>query len=287
LSVSGAELEKPAQELGRTFVQRLDLHARQLDNDRYICVHKPLRVGHLIAHLHGNITLGTYVLSAESKARFIVFDVYDARQFGDLLRLAESFTDDDVPVHIENSRRGGHLWLFFDQEVSGGEAREFGLSLMSAHGIEEMELFPKQSRLGSGSGSLVRMAFGVHRLTGQSYGFISPDGAPIALSIPEQIKVLSSHQRVSKAALDDWVGHRSSSPPKAIPGSSEHSGELLSASIKDSISVLEFISQYLDLKPVGSGAIGLCPFHDDHNPSFGVNDEGNFWHCFAGCGGDR
>jgi hypothetical protein len=48
---------------------------------------------------------------------------------------------------------------------------------------------------------------------------------------------------------------------------------------------LEFVSQYVDLKPTARGAIGLCPFHDDHHPSFGVNDEGNYWHCFAGCGG--
>jgi hypothetical protein len=40
-----------------------------------------------------------------------------------------------------------------------------------------------------------------------------------------------------------------------------------------------------DLRPTGSGPIGLCPFHDDHHPSFGVNDEGNYWNCFAGCGG--
>jgi DNA primase len=30
---------------------------------------------------------------------------------------------------------------------------------------------------------------------------------------------------------------------------------------------------------------GFCPFHDDQVRSFGVNDSGNFWHCFAGCGG--
>jgi len=31
----------------------------------------------------------------------------------------------------------------------------------------------------------------------------------------------------------------------------------------------------------------LCPFHDDHNPSFSVYDDGDrfFWKCFAGCGG--
>ena len=43
--------------------------------------------------------------------------------------------------------------------------------------------------------------------------------------------------------------------------------------IKASVTVLEFVSQYVDLKPTASGAVGLCP--------------GNYWDCFAGCGGDR
>ncbi|MHA2380553.1 MAG: CHC2 zinc finger domain-containing protein [Candidatus Thorarchaeota archaeon] len=60
---------------------------------------------------------------------------------------------------------------------------------------------------------------------------------------------------------------------------------MVSEKIKSSVTVLEFVSQYVDLKPTGSGAISLCPFHDDHRPSFGVNDEGNYWHCFAGYGG--
>jgi DNA primase len=51
--------------------------------------------------------------------------------------------------------------------------------------------------------------------------------------------------------------------------------------------VLEFVSQYVNLKPTASGAIGLCPFHDDHRPSFGVNATGNYWNYLAGCGGGR
>jgi DNA primase len=41
----------------------------------------------------------------------------------------------------------------------------------------------------------------------------------------------------------------------------------------------------VDLKPTGSGAIGCYPFHEDQRPSFGVNSQDNYWHCFAGCGG--
>ena len=60
---------------------------------------------------------------------------------------------------------------------------------------------------------------------------------------------------------------------------------MVSERIKASVTVLEFVGECVDLKPTSSGAIGLCPFHDDHTPSFGVNIEGNYWHCFAGCGG--
>ena len=33
------------------------------------------------------------------------------------------------------------------------------------------------------------------------------------------------------------------------------------------------------------GTQAKCPFHDDGHPSFSVNIEENYWHCFAGCGG--
>ena len=39
-------------------------------------------------------------------------------------------------------------------------------------------------------------------------------------------------------------------------------------------------------KRSGAWTMALCPFHDDHNPSFGVKlgSEGGHWECFAGCG---
>jgi hypothetical protein len=40
-------------------------------------------------------------------------------------------------------------------------------------------------------------------------------------------------------------------------------------------------------QPKANGyALGLCPFHDDHTPSFGVNltDPRGHWICYAGCG---
>ena len=50
--------------------------------------------------------------------------------------------------------------------------------------------------------------------------------------------------------------------------------------IKDAIEDLG-----VKLKPTSSGKLmGLCPFHDDHNPSLFVDTEKGYWRCFAGCG---
>ncbi len=37
------------------------------------------------------------------------------------------------------------------------------------------------------------------------------------------------------------------------------------------------------LQPHGANLIGLCPFHDDHAPSFVVTPSKNLWHCLGAC----
>jgi hypothetical protein len=285
LPVPDTELSRPALVLAQRFVQRWDLHAYQLDDGSYICVHEPLNVGHLLDHVRGEITLGAYLLDQDSRARFLVLDADDAQGWERLGHLARELAEEDVAPYLEKSRRGGHLWLFLAQAVAGRDARAFGLGLLAAHQVEGVELFPKQDRLADGPGSLIRMPFGVHRLTGRCYGFYTADGVPLAPTLREQICALGTPGTVPEAAFE---AYRSFVLPHPAAASTEPSEEItgtLSERIKASVTVLEFVSQYVELKPTASGAVGLCPFHDDHHPSFGVNTEGNYWHCFAGCGG--
>lgn len=53
--------------------------------------------------------------------------------------------------------------------------------------------------------------------------------------------------------------------------------------IRSAINVVHYISQYLNLKKEGRNFKGLCPFHHEKTPSFVVNPEKQFYHCF-GCG---
>jgi hypothetical protein len=107
-------------------------------------VHEQLNVGHLSAHLRGEITLGTYLLSQESQARFIILDADDAQAWERLGHLARALAGDDVPTYLEKSRRGGHLWLFLAEAVTGRDVRAFGKGLLAAHRIEGVEPYPKQ-----------------------------------------------------------------------------------------------------------------------------------------------
>ena len=55
------------------------------------------------------------------------------------------------------------------------------------------------------------------------------------------------------------------------------------AEIRARISLVEVISAYVPLRKAGRSHTGLCPFHSESTPSFSVNEEGGFFHCF-GCG---
>ena len=51
------------------------------------------------------------------------------------------------------------------------------------------------------------------------------------------------------------------------------------------VNYTEFYRNHVrNIKVHGQQAKGLCPFHEDKNPSFSFNIEDGKWKCFAGCG---
>lgn len=53
--------------------------------------------------------------------------------------------------------------------------------------------------------------------------------------------------------------------------------------LKKAINIVDFVGRYVNLQKSGSSYRGLCPFHSDKDPSFYVNPQRGFYHCF-GCG---
>ena len=51
--------------------------------------------------------------------------------------------------------------------------------------------------------------------------------------------------------------------------------------------IVDVISSYIKLQRKGSNYVGVCPFHNDRNPSMSVNQPRQIYHCFScGAGGD-
>jgi len=275
------ELEPLATQLEETFIQRWDVYPRQCEDGSYICVYQPLQDHHLLAHLRGELTLGAYTLDRDCYSRYIVFDADTDAQMGQLEAMAKSLSAEGVPSYIENSRRGGHLWLFFAWAVQGKDARIFGRGLSEIFALADMEIFPKQDQLRGGPGSLIRLPFGVHQKSGLRYGFFTPDGEPLAPTLSEQIHALSSPQAVPEEIFEAYRAVGKHDIGNVGPRLQVAVGETISQQIKTRVSVYDFVSQYIELSSSGKG---LCPFHDDQNASFSVNGEENYWHCFAGCG---
>ena len=51
--------------------------------------------------------------------------------------------------------------------------------------------------------------------------------------------------------------------------------------IRSKIDFEQLVSETVQLKQQGKSLIGLCPFHDDHNPSLAVDPIKNYFKCFA------
>jgi DNA primase len=55
------------------------------------------------------------------------------------------------------------------------------------------------------------------------------------------------------------------------------------AEIRERADIAEVVGDYVTLKRAGVNLKGVCPFHADTDPSFNVNPDRQFFHCF-GCG---
>jgi hypothetical protein len=276
-----------AKKLVDIFILRRDLYSVQLFNGKgYSCIHEPLKLHKVLDHLRGKITLATYVLSENNKAKYSVLDADGENGLNDLKEIAWILGSEGIKSYLELSRRGGHLWFFFSNQIEGRVARGFGLGIINQFKKEDIEVYPKQHQLGEGPGSSIRLPFGIHRKSNTKYNFITMSGEKLAPTISRQIEILYKAETVKPLSIWKYYEKR---PEEQID--IRNCGGQYNKLKK--LNLVTFLEDYVDFEIYYSkGALGYCPFHNDvNNPSFAVsntNPSGDWlWRCFAnhGCGG--
>jgi hypothetical protein len=268
------------------FVGRTTDFARQRQDGSYWRVGRALTSLDLLNHLRGHWTLGTYVRNEHGQCTYAVFDADSEGGLFELEHVQAALAQQDISSYLEQSRRGGHLWVFFARPVPASQARTWLLPWCPAG----VEFYPKQAE-GAGYGSLMRLPLGIHRRSGKRYPFVvQRDGklVPVARSPLATLTWLSTVQRAQVPPL----------PAPAHPRGQETSFSTSQPTIKSAFfsnirdwcavqDPYRLIGAYVDLNERG---IGRCPFswhhaHGDTRPSFKVYRPGKpggyCWYCYT------
>ena len=161
-------------------------------------------------HLAGEITLGIYAINPRTQSvKWMAIDADYRKALEDLLRLQFELARLGIQAALEQSRRGGHLWIFFEKPVLAKHARVHIRHLAKRLSVEVkgsgcgdgIELFPKQDSIAEGQfGNAIRGPLGIHRAAGRRYWFY---GAPYELEA--QMEYLRNLRRVTESQLRDLV----------------------------------------------------------------------------------
>ncbi len=270
----------------QTFINRYDCFPVQNPQGSYLKLNRQLTFEQVEQHLLGQITIGAYALNEGNNAKWLCLDADTDAEWQGLHTLAANLDRQGIPAYLEPSRRGGHVWLFFTP-LPGPDVRRFAKFLLAQHGLDGLEVYPRQDALRTGPGSLVRLPLGFHRKTDPPHRFTfkTLQGDDLAPTVREQIALLAQPCLVPHGFIHEVIA-AIPEPPSVTPSKPFKRRQTVEGTpadrIKAAISVKDFVSQYVDLDRNGRG---LCPFHDDHRMSFSVSEDGNYWHCFAGCEG--
>ena len=183
------------------FCHRRDVYAVQKTDGSYFLVRQPITVDLLRRHLGGEVTCGWYALRSDNTVRWVAVDADEEDGLETLQQTWEKLDSLNLAVYLEDSRRGGHLWVFVEG-MRASVMRTLMKEVLERLQISAVEIYPRQDELPAGGvGSLVRGPLGVHRLTGERYYFLDPvQLQPVGPSMADQLDYLltfqvnSSHQ---------------------------------------------------------------------------------------------
>ena len=130
--------------------------------------YQPLVDEVLLQHLKGNDTIGVYPLLEDNTSFFIAADFDESNWKESIIKLYTVCSRHKIPSYIERSRsgNGGHLWIFFEENLPSEKTRNMmyellrEASIISSYDKEPSfdRLFPNQNfHSGKGMGNLIAL----------------------------------------------------------------------------------------------------------------------------------
>ncbi len=184
-----------AEQFMRLFVNRL---AYGIQRDKplpdgtvpYMKQTRPLDSGAVRMHLNGDITINLYAINPQTQSsKWVAIDADYDGSLEALFQLQWELRQDGVDAALEQSRRGGHLWLFAEKPLLASQCRIYIYNLALRLGVpvkgaglkEGIEVFPRQDEIKEGAyGNAIRAPLGVHRKSNRRYWFYEADLNPEA-----------------------------------------------------------------------------------------------------------
>ncbi len=110
----------------------------------------------------------------------------------------------------------------------------------------------------------------------------------IRLCMRDAVSESTMHQIPWIKSRDDYAQGALEAAGKPHSFSRLHPAMNLVQEIKSRIDIVDLISAYVPLQKSGRNFKAICPFHDEHTPSFRVFPDRKTWRCFGDCatGGD-
>jgi hypothetical protein len=241
-------------------------------------------------HLEDEITISLYAINPVTQcSKWVAIDADYENSLADLRKLRLYLNQDGVESALENSRRGGHLWIFMADPLPArdvriyvcGGALRLGISIKTGR-QEGIEIFPKHDELKPGRyGNAIRGPLGIHRGAGQRFWF---DG--IDEDIEKQLCFLNSLPKMTREQLARLIAGKPI-PPQLMPPEPNAEPVIWGHTGGPEFRILDHIGT--KLRTVGQNNITRCPScaeeghdHRGDNLSISIEDPRKYI-CWAGC----
>jgi superfamily II DNA or RNA helicase len=179
----------------------------------------------ILNHLSGKETVGVYPLLEDNTSHFIAADFDEENWKESILKLYSACSKFEIPAYIERSRsgNGGHLWVFFDENLPAEQTRKFMFELLrEASIISHFEkepsfdrLFPNQDfHSGKGLGNLIALPLNGKSIQNGNSAFVNPNNFEPYL---DQFETIADFQKLSKIKfLNLYEGFFNQKPQESI-----------------------------------------------------------------------